>query len=748
LALCGTGTAQAENFTLNLKGADLRNLIETVSEATGKNFIVDPAVKGQVTVLTAKPMTADELYQVFLSILELHNFIAVPSGNVIQIVPDKEMKHRGFTPDELVPPPDEVETGKGVVVEVLEVKHLPANRLHSVLRPLLSPRGSLVVNGTEQLVATDYADHIGRLKSILKRVDRPDMNGVEVIPIQHSSAVEMVKALDKLDKHGQTNAPGEKALIMADERTNSVLVSGNPDDRLRIRTLISHLDTPVEREGGNTQVVYLRFAKSKDIAPVLQSMGEDFLKRAKDAKEAPENRGVVNVQPYESANALVITAPTELLDSLRAVVRQLDIRRAQVQVEAVIAEVVVDKANEIGIQWRGMPGGSTGMVGGSAFSTSGAPNLNLLSNPDNLAAVGSGLSVGYLDGVSTIMGKEYLNLAMLVRMFASDVVTNILSTPTVVTLDNESAEMVVGKEVPFRTGEYVNTSNSVNNPFVTITRGKVGLTLKVTPQINEGDSVRLDIEQETSDITGTSASLGAADVVTNTRSIKTVVMVDDRQVLVLGGLIKDDQQEFKDKVPVLGDVPLLGNLFRYTVNKNVKTNLMVFLRPTVLRTPQDGVALTYQKYNFLRDRQLDLPQERGIRKLEAQSPLLPALEEYLSREAEMGEPRPENCGQDRPCARRAPAEFAQPAIEVMAPPPVSSYQAAPMAVAPMSFSPGAAAPAQQHIVGPMTLPPRLRRPVMEEVVARPMPAPGIPTPNRPRSAPMNVDQGYQDYSDY
>jgi general secretion pathway protein D len=481
-----------------------------------------------------------------------------------------------------------MKTQKMVVVELLDVKHVASKRLYPALRPLLSPKGSLVLNGSKQLLAIDFADRIIHLKAILKRMDRPNKNGMAVIPLQNRTAIEMVPVLENLNQHVQANRPGLKALILSDARTNAILVSGTPDDQLRIRTLISHLDTPMEKSSGDTQVVYLRFAKAKVLAPVLQSLGEDFLKRAKDTKERPENRGAVSVQPYESANALVITASTRLQNTLQSVVRTLDIRRAQVQVEAVIAEVVVDKANEIGIQWHGLPNGTTGMVGSSAFSTGGATNINRLSNLDSLGLVGSGLSVGYLDGGVTVMGKEMLNLAMLVRLSASGVVTNILSTPTVVTLDNEKAEVMVGKEVPFRTGEYVHSNNAVNNPFVTITRGKVGMRLRVMPQINEGNTVRLDIEQETSDITGGATSaLGTADLVTNTRSIKTSVMVDDRQVLVLGGLIKDDQQAFMDKVPVLGDLPLLGNLFRYTANKNTKTNLMVFLRATILRTSHD-----------------------------------------------------------------------------------------------------------------------------------------------------------------
>ncbi len=618
--------AWATSVTLNLKDADLSALIGTVAEVTGTNFIVDPRVKGKVTVVSSKPMESDEVYQVFLSILKVHGYAAVPSGSVVKIVPDVNAKSEG------VPSASDKEPGRGdeVVTRVIEVNNVSAAQLVPILRPLIPQQGHMAAYpGTNVLIISDRAENIERLVSIVRRMDQQSDNEIEVMPLQYASAAEVVRIIGALNRPqaGQPQAPGNEATVIADERTNSVLIGGDKADRLRLRMVISHLDTPLDR-GGNTHVIYLKYSKAEDLVKVLTGVGTSIAQEQKGGQAAggggagAQSQGELSIQADEAANALVITAPPDTFRSLEAVIRQLDIRRAQVHIEAVIAEIATNKAVELGVQWRFTDDvNGAGAIGGTNFSSGASINSTAV----NPLAAGDGLSLGYFEGTATILGKEILNLGVLVKALAADSDSNILSTPNLVTLDNQEAEMVVAQNVPFKTGTYdtgATGEGGVTNPFQTIERQDVGLTLKVKPQINEGDAIKLEIEQEISNVSNKPVE-GASDIVTNKRSIKTTVMVDDRQMIVLGGLLDDSINESEQKVPLLGDLPLLGNLFKSRRTDTVQRNLMVFIQPSILRDAAYTNEISANKYNFMRGLQTQIRDE-GVNLLpDEEAPLLP-----------------------------------------------------------------------------------------------------------------------------
>jgi general secretion pathway protein D len=636
------GTAAAP-VTLNLKDADINALVESMSVLTGKNFIVDPRVKGRVTIISAKPMDEKELYEVFLAVLGVHGFAAVPSGKVIKIVPAAGAKQ------ESIPTVDQrqgVEPDQ-VVTRVIQVQNVSAAQIVPILRPLIPPQGHLAAyTPTNVLIVSDSAANVERVASIISRIDLASNEEVEIVALRHASATEVVRVLTALEQGKARNDPaatvGTPPRMVADERTNSILLSGDKLSRLRLRTLIAHLDTPVD-SGGNTQVVYLRYAKAKDLVTVLQGVSKNVSNEA--ARNAPVPGGqaappgggssgssasLVDIQADETTNSLVITAPPEAIRSIRSVIAQLDVRRAQVLVEAVIAEISAEKTAALGIQW--------GVAGNSAIGfTNFDAGASSLSNVLGLAQkVEIGLKNNNLDlSNATIPNGLQLGLGggdfgALLSALAKDADTNVLSTPTIVTLDNEEAEIIVGQNVPFVTGNYTTntssgsstgSSSAVGNPFQTIQRDDVGIKLKVKPQINEGNAVKLEIAQEVSTVVP-SANSASQGPTTNKRSIKTKVLVENGQVLVLGGLIDDNHTESASKVPVLGDVPVLGNMFRYRSTNKKKTNLMVFLHPVILRDPALGTLYTNDKYSYMREQQLAARQQEISLLPEIQPPVL------------------------------------------------------------------------------------------------------------------------------
>jgi len=619
---------RAETVTLNLKDADISALISTVAEVTERNFIIDPRVKGKVTVISTRPMNSDEVYQVFLSILKVHGFAAVPSGEVIKIVPDVNAKQDG------IPTTNDEAPGRGdeMVTRVIQVDNVTAAQLVPILRPLVPQQGHLAAYpATNVLIISDRAINVDRLVNIVRRIDQVSDSEIEVIALEHASANEVVRVLTSLNRAApagaQAGGAADGPVLVADERTNSVLLGGDHSDRLRMRAIISHLDTPLDT-GGNTDVIYLRYAEATEIVNTLLGVGKIEEKEAQQGKATP-TRGVFDIQADEATNSLVITAPPDIMRTLKRVIAQLDIRRAQVLVEAVIAEVTAGTARELGVQWAfsGIDN-SSGPVGVIQYGNSGTPIVDVINGIADVANGGTFPSTlgNVLLGVGKTNGS--FNYAAIMNALASDANTNILSTPTLVTLDNEEAEIIIGENVPFVTGSFTSTgaADGATNPFQTIQREDVGLTLKIKPQINEGDAMRLEIEQEVSSLAESVA--GASDLVTNKRSIKTNVMVDNGQVVVLGGLIEDNVRESVQKVPLLGDIPVLGILFRSKTGDIKKTNLMVFIHPVILRDDAVTNHYTSSKYNSIRALQLGYDAD-GINLMSDQHhPTLPSLEEF------------------------------------------------------------------------------------------------------------------------
>lgn len=636
LALAVSGPVWAEaKITFNLKEADIGTVVATVSDFTGKNFIVDPRVKGKVTIISAKPMNKDEVYQTFLSLLEVHNFAAVQTGKIIKIVPDVNAKQSAGN----VSGVDNPGEGDEIVTQVIEVEHVSAAQLVPILRPLVPQQGHMAAYApTNVLIVSDRAANLKRLLQIIDRIDVASASDIEVYRLKHAAATEVVRIIEALNRQGQRSgdpgAQGQVPVLVADERTNSILMGGDKTSRLSARALITHLDTPME-SSGNTHVVYLHYAKAKELTPVLTGLGETYEKEKKGGAAAgaapaagagvPGARAPITIQPHEATNALVITAPPDLFRELEAVIKKLDVRRAQVLVEAVIAEISNNRLNELGVQWLadGTPGGN-GPVGGTNFGSSNIIKLGAAVRANTLPEV----SPGALLGIGRF-GSDNVNFGVLINALESDGDSNVLSKPTIVTLDNEEAEIIVGQNVPFLTGSFTGAGNSATpqNPFQTIKRENVGITLKVKPQINEGDAIKLDIEQKVDALV--QSSLPAADLITSTRSIKTSVLVDDGGAIVLGGLTTDDLKESVQKVPILGDIPLIGALFRYKKTTKDKTNLMVFIRPVIMRDAAVTTRMTAGKYNYIRGQQITA-RERGVGLMDdKEAPVLPTLQEFV-----------------------------------------------------------------------------------------------------------------------
>ncbi|NOX75132.1 MAG: type II secretion system secretin GspD [Gammaproteobacteria bacterium] len=624
----------AENDPImTFKGADINAVISAVAEATGKNFIVDPRVKGKVTLISNRPMGKGELYKVFLSILEVHGFSAIPGPGATKIVPDADAKNSAM------PFASKKHPGHGdeAVTRVIQIEHVTAAQLVPILRPLVPPQGHLAAYPQSNvLIVSDRAANIARLVKIIKRIDQPSSGEIEFVTLEHAGAADLVRVLTNLQQQASKGNPkANKPMLVADERTNSILIGGERAQRLQMRAIIAHLDTPTE-VSGDTHVVYLRYAKAKDMVPVLTGVGDTKKQKGKGGKGSRRTASPpFDIQADESTNALVITASPTVYRSLEAVIRKLDVRRAQVLVEAVIAEVSSDRAAELGMQWLFDGSGGNNPVGAINFGGNGTSISSIAAAAGRGGASGGAAATavaGLGTGVTLGLGRfnsDTFNFAGLIRALEGNGSTNVLSTPNLVTMDNEEAEIFVGQELSIPTGSFSNTgaSSSTVNPFTTFQRKQIGIRLKVKPQINEGDAILLEIEQSIDGISAGSA--GAGNIVTSERSIKTTVLVDDGKTLVLGGLIKDDLVETEQKVPWLGDIPFIGALFRYRSVQKVKTNLMVFLRPTILRSGADNIRMTRSKYNFIRGKQREL-QANGVNLFSDEShPILPPREEFL-----------------------------------------------------------------------------------------------------------------------
>ena len=604
LCVATASLGQQPTITPNYKDADIRKIVEAVGAVTGKNFILDPRVNAKVTMLSSTEMSPDAFYEAFLSILEVHGYVAITTGDVIKVLPDASARqYPGYLSTQGAGADD-------IVTQVLQVQNVGAAQLVPILRPLIPQYGHLAAhNGSNMLIISDRAHNVQRMVEIIRRIDQSNDEDIEVVPLQHASAAEVVRVLTALTQTPRADGIPVTTSLVADARTNSVLIGGDRSQRLRLRALIAHLDTPLQ-DGGDTQVRYLRFAEAEELATKLQT---HFAQQAATgAAPATNSTDSVNVWADNQTNAIVINAPPKMMRSLMNIVDKLDIRRPQVLLEAIIVEIIADKSSDLGVTWAVDGSGDNAVVGVTNFppgpgvvQLAGAIN----SGGDGITDPGSLIGAGITLGIGRIADSG-TNFAAILNALQGDANTNIISTPTLVTTDNEEASLNVGQEVPFVTGSYSNTGGAGGiNPFQTVTRQQVGVKLVITPQINDGDSLLLKISQEISNIA--SSSQGAVDLVTNQRIIETTVIVEDGAILVLGGLLEDVLRESDQRVPILGSIPVLGALFRNRSTDKVKTNLMVFIRPKILRNSAQIAFETDAKYNSIREIQRQNAQDFG-----------------------------------------------------------------------------------------------------------------------------------------
>jgi general secretion pathway protein D len=605
---------QGPQLTPNYRDADIRVVADQVQQVIGRTIIVDPRVRAQVTVLANAPMTPDAFYKLFESVLNVHGFVALDSGSAIEIVPDANARFG---------------EGDDYVSQAIVLTNINAAQLVPILRPLLPQSAHLAAHpASNALIVADRPQNIQRMMRLIQRMDQAGTAEIEVIALDNAAADEVVRMLNSLNQAAQAAGGTPPVQVIADNRTNSVLLSGASNSRLQYRALIAHLDTP-SAQGGNTQVFYLKYADAQDLATKLQAQfgsaggaAGGGAKPAAGAEGGPAASGPVTIWADPGTNALVINAPERVRQDMLAVIKQIDIPRLQVAVDAIIVELTQQKSAQLGVTWA-VGGGNTaaGLTNFSA-TTSGIVQLG--------TAAGSGGTANanlIRDGLTMAVGKVAeagTSWAAIIQALAGDADTNIVSTPHIVTLDNEEAEIKVGQEVPFVTGQYTNTgaANGSVNPFQTIQRQQVGTRLKITPQINEGNGVKLTIEQETSSISA--GSTGAVDLVTNTRTITTSVFVNDGEVLVLGGLIDDQMRQNDQHVPGIGKIPGLGWLFRAHKSEHDKSNLMVFIRPTILHDAADAHFTTGEKYSYIQELQRQMSAAPVLLKNE-KAPLLPPL---------------------------------------------------------------------------------------------------------------------------
>lgn len=616
--------SQQATITPNYKDADIRQIVEAVGEVTRKNFIIDPRVNAKVTMLSSTPMTPEAFYEAFLSILQVHGYVAVPSGDLIKIIPDATARQHAGTLGT-----GNAAGGDDLVTQVIQVRNVSAAQLVPILRPLIPQYGHLAAHpGSNILIISDRASNVTRMISIIRRIDQSNDEDIEVIRLEHASATDIVRILTALTQQTRSDGTQVATTLVSDSRTNSVLIGGDKSDRLRLRALIAHLDTPLQ-DGGDTQVRYLRYADAEDLATKLQ---QHFTMRAQSTGAQGAANGSdsgVSVWADPQNNAIVVSAPPKKMRSLMQIVDKLDIRRAQVLVEAIIVEVIADKTSELGVTWAIEGSGANTPIGVTNFPTFG-PGIVQIG-----AAAGSG---GVIDptgligeGITIGLGRianSGISFASIIRALNGDANTNIISTPSIITTDNEEATLNVGQEVPFVTGSYASTGAAGGiNPFQTIQRQQIGVKLVITPQINEGNSLLLKISQEISSIAQSAA--GAVDLIVNQRIIETTVIVDDGEILVLGGLMEDVLRESDQRVPILGRIPIIGNLFRSRKTEKVKTNLLVFIRAKILRDSTHTSLETNAKYNYIRDIQ-QANQKSGVSLMPRQNrPILPPLEEKV-----------------------------------------------------------------------------------------------------------------------
>lgn len=585
--------ADDETWKINLKNADIREFVTQVSTITGRSFVVDPRVKGNVTVISSAAMTKESVYEVFLSVLRVHGYAAVPAGNVTKIVQQVLAKQSGNPKDFLTSRQSEE-----LITSVIPVRNSPSSELVKILRPLIPQYGHVAgIDSPNVLIISDHAENIARLTEIVNRIDVADNQIVEIVDLKEAWVEDMTSLLEQLapDRIGQGAKGPNKITIVASERTNSLVIKGDQQSVARTVDLIKTLDVPANRSG-STQVIRLSHSDAVEMAEILENIIGDGGESGEGGNGG--NNVKVNIQPDEAINALVVRAdPTTMLE-IKNIIASLDIRRLQVLIEAAIVEVTADFTRQLGTELFVADAESgnvpLGLTAPSGTLAQALQNLAL----DSTQPVDLGTAPMFAGGRISETGTSF---GMIVRALSTNSDVNLLSTPSITTMQNEEAKIVVGQNVPFRTGSTVTGSQGASNPFTTIQREDVGLTLEVTPFIHDGNLIRLKIHQEVSEVDTASlnsiGSEGASDLITNKRTIDTTILVDDREVIIIGGLIRDKETETASKVPLLGSIPALGALFRSTQTAVEKRNLLVFLRPTVLASRTAISEVTTRKFD-------------------------------------------------------------------------------------------------------------------------------------------------------
>ena len=608
----------SQSVTINMRDADIRAFISDISSLTGKTFIVDPRINAKVTIISREDLTIEEAYEVMLSVLAVHGYSAIEQDNATKIVPEITGRQAFNSFSRPNSPSDKL------VTDIIRPKFAAVNSLISILRPIMSTQGHIAVyEPTNSLIIADRAGNVKKLTAIINELDKTPGETYEIIKLSYSSSKEVSKIIDKIFNENSGGMNPNQFTSYSIDRINSILLVGDIPIVNRMKNLIQNLDTE-QTSSSTLKVKYLKYADAKSLEKILKNLSENL------SGDKSKSKIMTSIEAHEGTNSLVISADPEVMMALEDVISNLDIKRAQVLVEAIIVEISDTLAKELGVQILFTGEGSntpiisqrfgnpnpdlTAIVGGEVYNTT--------SGSSSLPAAAQSLLT--LDGFAAGVGKykkDKESFAAILNVLRKDTDSNVLSTPSILTMDNEESSIIVGQEIPITTGESLGTDNS--NPFRTISREEVGVKLLVKPQINEGNSIRLDIEQEVSSVYGP-LLIGASEIATNKREIKTVVMVEDTEIIVLGGLISDDVQESERKVPLLGDIPLLGRLFKSTTTSRSKKNLVVFLKPTIVRDVADMQLITNKKYNLLKAEQL-LKTERG-----RPTPDLKVLEDLIS----------------------------------------------------------------------------------------------------------------------
>jgi general secretion pathway protein D len=666
LALCAlvAGALLSSSFFVNsaeyqpnFKNTEITEFINIVGKNLKRTIIVDPNVRGKISVRSYDLLTEDQYYQFFLNVLQVYDFAVVEMPNgILKVVRSKDAKSSN------IPVVESTDlNGDEMITRVIPVYNVPVRELAPILRQLNDQTGGgnvVAHDPSNVMMITGRAAVVNRLVEIIERVDRAGDEEVEVVKLRYASASEMVRIIDSINNSQNKQTAGGKSTprVVADDRTNSIIVSGDVKARQRIINLIQRMDEELE-SSGNTRVIFLNYAKAEDLVKVLQGVSDSIQSEAQGAQtQARRTSGGsrnVSIDSHEDSNSLVITAEPDMMRSLEKVIRQLDVRRAQVQVEAIIVEVFEGDGVTLGVQLVSEEGGGTqftnGVVGVGSLGVALREAEDTVISGTTITANGevvntNNTSEGNLTPLATLLGGANGLIAgvisngwgAVVQAVSTDTNSNILATPHLTTMDNEEAFFIVGQEVPIITGTSTGSNNS--NPFQTVERQEVGIKLKVTPQINEGDAVQLTIEQEVSSVSGATS----VDISINKREIKTTVIVDDGGTIVLGGLIDEDVQESVSKVPLLGDIPFIGHLFKSTTTSKRKRNLMVFIKPTIVRDGMTMNEISQKKYNYIRAQQLHrqsqgiplMPFKEGpsLPEWNESLTLPPSFEEYLSDE--------------------------------------------------------------------------------------------------------------------